>query len=675
MLKIKMTATAAAVALMAAVGGVATAQPAATYAPVSVEVFARVPAISSVVMSPDGKHLAALTSADGETVTLSIWKTDALDQPPYVIGSHPKVRFMNVAFVKNDRLFVGTRQTYTEPNTRTHLFKAALMDLKGNEIPIFGERGRDETEKYYAKLSSIQLLSDLPGDPHHIIAQSTNPLGGGDIYKIDVRDGREQRILRGSEKYGAYRIDPTGEPRARQWVDIVDGTVVFVQQIRHPDTGQWEDHFKTTAKERAAVTLAAFTPDPNIVLVASNKGTDKAGVYEYDVRARKMLEPAFAHKSFDVVSVRQDDDLNVLGFTYFGDRTKTYWTDEKLAPLERELRTALGVKNVSVSWTDVGTGEKLKFSTPDGADIRLLNWTPDFKLVLIEKSGPNHPPEFHMLKDGKLLLLGRSVPQVDLAALGETRLVQYPARDGLMIPAFLTRPPEAQFGKGPHPAIVLPHGGPWSRDSADWDSSGWTQYFASRGYAVLQPQFRGSEGWGQKLWLAGDAEWGQKMQDDKDDGAKWMIAQGIAAPDRIAMHGYSYGGYSAFAAGVRPNGLYQCSIAGAGVAELGSFQRDTYESRYLRDYQTPTIKGLDPLSVAETVSVPMLIYHGDRDQTVPIKQSDMFSAKLKAAGKPHRYVKLEDMGHQGITWEPRHVRTVLTEIETFLKNECGPGGL
>src|SRR5262249_16760101 len=155
---------------------------------------------------------------------------------------------------------------------------------------------------------------------------------------------------------------------------------------------------------------------------------------------------------------------------------------------------------------------------------------------------------------------------------------------------------------------------PWGRDELDWDFSGWTQYFAARGYAVIQPQFRGSEGWGQKLWRAGDAEWGQKMQDDDVDAAKWMIAQGIAPPNGIPLPGYSYGGYTGFVAGIKPEGVFQCSIAGAGVAEIDDFRGETNQSQFEREFQRPTIAGFDPMAHAAEVSVPMLIYHGTRDR-------------------------------------------------------------
>ena len=192
---------------------------------------------------------------------------------------------------------------------------------------------------------------------------------------------------------------------------------------------------------------------------------------------------------------------------------------------------------------------------------------------------------------------------------------------------------------------------------------------------VIQPQFRGSVGWGEKLARAGDAQWGKTMQDDNDDAAKWLVAQGYADKNRMALFGYSYGGYTGYLAAIRPNGLYQCSVAGAGVAQIKRFQGETYDNRFLRELQRPTIDGVDPLSNVDKVSIPIFVYHGDRDQVVVIEESRKFVAALKAAGKPHRYLELPDMGHTFNTWGPKDGETQLLEIEKFFKTDCKPGGL
>jgi dipeptidyl aminopeptidase/acylaminoacyl peptidase len=250
-------------------------------------------------------------------------------------------------------------------------------------------------------------------------------------------------------------------------------------------------------------------------------------------------------------------------------------------------------------------------------------------------------------------------------------LTEFTARDGLEIPAFVTTPPENLYGKGPYPAIVLPHGGPWARDYLEWDPTGWTQYFAARGYVVIQPQFRGSTGWGQKLWRAGDAEWGQKMQDDIDDSAKWLVTQGLATPGRIAIHGYSFGGYSAYVAAVRPNGLYRCAIAGAGLSEIARIKTDANADPFGHYNQGVAIDGLSPLNHTDKVTIPVLAYHGAADHTVPVTESRRFTDKLKLKNKPYKYVEFPNMGHQINLWTPDDKRNILLTVDDFLKTDCG----
>ncbi len=200
------------------------------------------------------------------------------------------------------------------------------------------------------------------------------------------------------------------------------------------------------------------------------------------------------------------------------------------------------------------------------------------------------------------------------------------------------------------------------------------QFLANQGYAVLQPQYRGSQGWGQDLWRAGDRRWGFEMQDDKDDGARWLIEEGIADPDRIAMFGYSYGGYAAMAAIVRQDTPYQCAIAGAGLSELRYFDKVTFENPFGREFQNPTIAGLSPLDHAEEARIPIFIFHGDRDQRVPIEQSRKYVSALKKAEKDVEYLEIPDLWHS-FPWWPQHRRLIFSSMTDYLSNRCGPGGI
>jgi len=165
------------------------------------------------------------------------------------------------------------------------------------------------------------------------------------------------------------------------------------------------------------------------------------------------------------------------------------------------------------------------------------------------------------------------------------------------------------------------------------------------------------------------------MQDDLDDGVRYLIDQGIAAPDRVAIHGYSYGGYAAIMAAVRPNGLYQCAVAGAGPASLNEIRQRTYDNRYLREFQHPAIGGISPIDHFEEVSIPIYLYTGDTDSTVYPHESQALYDRLVAAGKPARLRILERMEHGLYSWTPENTAAMLTTVEDYLRTDCGPGGL
>ncbi len=643
----------------------------------------RAAAISDVSISPDGQHIVALTSADGDAVNISVWKTAAMSEPPINIGA-THMRFLQVRFIKNDRLLVSAVQPFTFGNTLRHLIKTYVTDLAGktfNTLLPESHAGEDETVAFYDQFADPTLVSSLPADPQNVLVVDNRVAGEGDIYKVNVYTLAAERVQRGSERVFGYQADLKGELRSRETQDFENGEVYLAEQLKNPVTGVWEEHFRSFGKDRNLVDIVGFSTDPNIVYVATSNGGDKKGVYEYDIKQRRLLDPLFQHKLFEasgaVLQSRAKDDFGkVLGFEYDADGPTEYWADDALDATDQGLRKALHITTTTIDWVDPGTGLTASLPLPSGADIHFDSMSDDRHEIIIEKSGAQQPPQYFLLTDGsKLVMLGQARPWIDTTTLGATSLVEYPARDGLMIPAFLTLPPKVKFGPGPYPTLIEPHGGPWARDDMEWDLAGWIQYFASRGYAVLQPQFRGSEGWGQKLWRAGDREWGQKMQDDKDDGVKWLIAQKIADPNRTAMFGYSYGGYAALAAAIRPNGLYQCTISGAGAGDLASIENATFDNRFQREFQHPTIAGLDALAHASEAKIPVLIYHGDRDQTVDPNDSRKFAAKLKAAGKPYRYVEIKDMGHQYVFMTPDMMTEQLNIIDDFLHTGCKPGGL
>lgn len=650
----------------------------------TVETLAQFPGMTGFRISPDGKHMLALQS-QGDTRNILVWKLADLAAKPTVIGSK-NMQISSASFLKNDMLQVTMTQPYDwrgDEITKTFISKLLFTDLEGKnwiEPTVSGEVARSESAKRAAALASPRVINRLLSDPDNVIIQSGS-IEGRDIYRYNLRTAKTSRLLRLGETDNTVRVNNAGQPWAKARAGI-DGQGAFVAiDLRSPE-GDWVEHFRSYVKDRDIVDVVAQGAKPGTAIVRSNVGREFTALYEYDIATRKMGAPVFEHKYFDatgVLSFRDDDAPREDGFDgyafdgYLGN--DAHWENPKFDAAVRGVAQALGIKEIDQELVSIATGERVKIKAYDGVQVRLVSYVGgENPTYLIRVSGLAYPTEHYLLRGQSIQLLAKEYPDVDKRALGTARFVYYKARDGLTIPAYLTVPNPQLCGPGPYSAVIHPHGGPWSRDTMDYDRSGWVPLLVSQCRVVLQPQFRGSADWGRTLWFAGDREWGQKMQDDKDDGAKWLVSEKLADPKRIAMFGFSYGGYSAFAAAVRPNGLYKCAIAGAGVSDIERIGARLFTNPFFRSAQEPTMRGLNPLAQADKIQIPIMVYHGDRDQTVPLMQSELFVDKAKAAGKPVEYHVLNDYAH-GPAWTRKVNIDQLSLISNYLSKGCGTGGL
>ncbi|MCF8204801.1 MAG: prolyl oligopeptidase family serine peptidase [Methylotenera sp.] len=650
----------------------------------TVETLAQFPGMTGFRISPDGKHMLALQS-QGDTRNILVWKLADLAAKPAVIGSK-NMQISSASFLKNDMLQVTMMQPYDwrgDEITKTFISKLLFTDLEGKnwiEPTVSGEVARSESAKRAAALASPRVINRLLSDPDNVIIQSGS-IEGRDIYRYNLRTNKTSRILRLGESDNTVRVNNAGQAWAKSRAGI-DSTGPFVAIDFRSGDSDWVEHFRSYVKDRDIVDVVAQGLKPGTAIIRSNVGREFTALYEYDIATRKMGAPLFEHKYFDATGVRsfRDDDApreeGFDGYAFEGHLGgDEHWENPKLEATLRGVAQALGIKEIDQELVNAATGERATIKSLDGVQVRLVSYvggeTPTY---LIRVSGLTYPTEHYLLRGQAIQLLAKEYPDVDKRSLGTARFVYYKARDGLPIPAYLTVPNAQLCGPGPYSAVIHPHGGPWSRDTMDYDRSGWVPLLVSQCRVVLQPQFRGSAGWGRALWYAGDREWGQKMQDDKDDGAKWLVSEKLADPKRIAMFGFSYGGYSAFAAAVRPNGLYKCAIAGAGVSDIERIGARLFTNPFFRSAQEPTMRGLNPLAQADKIQIPIMVYHGDRDQTVPLMQSELFVDKAKAAGKPVEYHVLNDYAH-GPAWTRKVNIDQLSLISDYLSKGCGGGGL
>ena len=274
------------------------------------------------------------------------------------------------------------------------------------------------------------------------------------------------------------------------------------------------------------------------------------------------------------------------------------------------------------------------------------------------------------------MLLGRTYPELAPPQLMGKQVVRIQARDGLSLVAYITRGRGA--GKAPGPMVVLPHGGPHSRDDADFDP--WAELLASRGYTVLQVNFRGSSCYGAAFLKAGLQQWGKEMQEDLEDAVQWAVSKGVADPQRVCIVGGSYGGYAALMGVVKTPQLYRCAVSFAGVSnltDLALYWKDfiggkKFARRTLGDWwdDRERLRATSPALQAQRIEVPVLLVHGTADRSVPVEQSRDMAKALASAGRSYRYVEQEGGDHH--LSRQAHRTEFLRELEAFLQAHLAP---
>lgn len=280
--------------------------------------------------------------------------------------------------------------------------------------------------------------------------------------------------------------------------------------------------------------------------------------------------------------------------------------------------------------------------------------------------------------DGKPESLGQYYPDLKSEMLGEVIPVGYSARDGQRIPSYVTLPPTVRDTSQIKdlPFIVLPHGGPYARDSQRFDY--FSQFFASRGFAVLQMNFRGSEGYGEAFEKAGRENW-MIMQDDVEDGTKWLVEKGYADPDRICIAGWSYGGYAALMGAAKNPELYKCAVAMAALTDISRHISDQRDYRFGEQSaksfigagfeSKDDIKANSPVKIAEDITVPLLLAHGELDQQVNFNQFKLMKRALKESSADVTYMEFKDEDHYLSNEENR--QDFFKGLDKFLKENLG----
>ena len=400
----------------------------------------------------------------------------------------------------------------------------------------------------------------------------------------------------------------------------------------------------------------AYVPNrPHTLAVRSRIGRDTYAYFYYDTERGEMGEMLAGHPSEDILGVVGVEGAAYERVTTGGMRTEEVWLNGTWAGVQQAVDAVLPGRSNRLSGNPRGN-------------------------VLVYSSSDVVPGEWHLLdtKSSTLVLIGRRRSALERVDMRPMEIIRYPADDGLSIPAFLTRPADGARGT---PLVVLIHGGPWVRDYWTWNEE--VQLLAAHGYAVLQPQFRGSSGFGKRFEQAGYGQWGRAMQDDITAGVRKLIADGTVDPRRICIVGASYGGYAALWGLAKTPELYRCGISLAGVTDIEHMFHDDSDAarsdvaRAIRLHRigdvTDSAERFDqvsPLKQVDRIQAPVLLVHGEADQRVPISHALKMKEALERLGKPVQWLSLKDAGHSLST--TGQVSTYYRTMLEFLDKHIGP---
>lgn len=644
----------------------------AELSPPPITAFANVPAMSRPVLSPNGRQLAWIDNA-GASQAVEIFDL-AKNARLLRLESEAELKVRNLQWADDEILLIVNSITHSvrRPNGTTsgplewertkaldvHTRKSRMLLLGKGDLGISSHATMVAART--ARPKKV-IMSSWQFAEINYRQETGSRLAGGrkdsgwtyDLLEVDTTTGAERQLAQGTPFTTQWLVDSAGEPFARsEWDGQRQRFTIVLRR------GQaWHEIYSLESADRPA--LAMVTEDSSAVLMFARLGRPTLALWRVPVDGsapQVMLE----NEQYDVTSLQLDVHTLQLQAAWLGGPSPAlHWFDEQARKRSEALRKTFG-----------------------GAYAHIVGRSADNNRVLVDVATHSKPSTFYLIdyQRGAADIAGEEYPGLANVTLGEVQTIAYRARDGHEIPAYLTLPPGKQAKQ--LALIALPHGGPKSHDSPVFD---WlAQFLASRGYAVLQPQFRGSTGFGSAHAKAGERQWGGLMQDDVTDGVKAMMERGIADPRRICIVGASYGGYSALAGAAFTPELYACAASINGISDLPlwlGYLKLTYGTvsdvpadltAHIGEVNDPNVIARSPARTVDGVRAPILLLHGSDDSIVPVVQAQVMLKALQAKGKQVKFVELPGEDH-GLSRSESRIR-VLTELETFLWTHLGPQG-
>jgi dipeptidyl aminopeptidase/acylaminoacyl peptidase len=639
-----------------------------------VESFFENPTFGGAMLSPSGRYLAARTGGPGRHDVLTV--IDLETNQLKVVASFSAADVDDFQWVNDERLVftvtdkaLGQGEVWYGPGlfavNRDGTRPLQLASRQGEAY--VGERASGAAHKPLP-WHTYALHQQGPRDSEYIWATSPEFDDDGhvkfvNLLRLNTISGKASTVQRPG-RVDQWMLDQKGEPRLALGSERDKSTMYY----RDPASGDWRvlSTWSTYKGGHGAMTPLGFGADGTLYVVARAQG-DTSAVHTFDFKSGKINpEPLIVTEGYDFDGRLLYNQDKILGLRLRTDATVNVWLDPDMKALQQQVDKALPSTNNLISVPSQG-----------GAP-----W------VLVQSYSDVVPATWSLFntRTGRLNKVGDSHPHIDPAQMASQDLVRYKARDGLEIPALLTLPRNA--GGKNLPLVVLVHGGPWVRGHS-WGWSAQSQFLASRGYAVLEPEYRGSLGFGAKHYMAGWKQWGLAMQDDLADGVRWAAAQGIVDPKRVCIAGASYGGYATLMGLANDPGLYQCGIDWAGVTDInlmytGTWVGDSDLSDDYKQYGMPEmigdrvkdaaqLKATSPIEQAARITRPLLLAYGGADRRVPMFHGRKFYDAVKSTNPNVEWVVYPEEGHGWVLEKNNY--DFWTRVEKFLDRHIGKGAV
>lgn len=665
-------------------------------APQPLENFARMPQIRDVVITADGGYVAFISAADDASVVMTFNRESNGAFQRVAVSEPGKFDVEKCDWANNERLVCSlTGNIRGKRYAELPFYRTMAVDATGEKLKtldVLAEKGNllaqkttpqnfnagtnyrsnqgqggaganpdysltsygaknGKTLDFFGGQRSDQIIGSDPNDRDRVLIQADddgNLLPS--VFSLNIYTGARNVVVRQHPPVRQFVTDDQGNVRMG-WA-ITGKLNAYYFARKEGDTG-WRslERANAFAKKQLLVPIGAATGEDLAYAISEQEG--RKALWTFDLMDRRDPQVLFAHSRVDLALPLLNDG-RLFGMRYDLEKPAAYYTDESLR----------------------GVMDQINSQFPQRFNL-ITDMTRDQQTLVIHSFSDIDEGTYYLFNraDKKLKRLGTAYPELKEEGLGEMKAIAYKAADGAEIQGYLTVPNGVKAEK--LPLIVLPHDGPVARDT--WRFSFLKAFLANRGYAVLQMNYRGSSGYGQKWRDAANQDWGGVAYSDITDGTRWAIAQGIADPKRVCIAGWGFGGYAALLGSVRNSDLYKCSISIGGISDLEMLNENANLSgpaaAGFAAEQIGTDKGKlnrdSPAEHADSIGIPVLLVHGDHDWQMQVDQSKKMASALKSAKKDYKAVFIKNAGHD---LERKSDRvTLLKEVEEFLQKNLGPG--